>query len=178
VINLDDQAQEQAVQPTSDPIAAAPAPAVPAPAANAPAAQAMDIASPFPRLVAAIIDGIILGIAGAVIGAVTSTGSPFSGGASNFSLFNAQTVISTLIGWAYNIGLLIYSGATIGKMAMGIKVVSAKGEALTPTQIVLRETVGKLVSTYALLLGYIWILFDNKRQGWHDKIAGTLVVKK
>ena len=39
-----------------------------------------------------------------------------------------------------------------------------------------REIIGKLVSGIVILLGYVWILFDGKRQGWHDKIAGTVVV--
>ena len=42
----------------------------------------------------------------------------------------------------------------------------------------LRETVGKLVSALILLLGFLWILWDKDRQGWHDKIAGTLVVSE
>ena len=41
----------------------------------------------------------------------------------------------------------------------------------------LREIIGKIISSIIILLGYIWILFDGQRQGWHDKIASTYVVK-
>jgi uncharacterized RDD family membrane protein YckC len=41
---------------------------------------------------------------------------------------------------------------------------------------VLRETVGKFVSTIAILLGFLSIVWDQDHQGWHDKIASTLVV--
>jgi RDD family. len=38
--------------------------------------------------------------------------------------------------------------------------------------------VGMIISGLVLLLGYIWILIDKKNQGWHDKIAGTYVIKE
>ena len=41
----------------------------------------------------------------------------------------------------------------------------------------LREVVGKLVSTIGLLLGFLWIAFARRKQGWHDKLAGTCVVR-
>ncbi len=61
---------------------------------------------------------------------------------------------------------------------MNIKVVMDDG-ATKPTAMAffLREIIGKFISGIALLLGYVWILIDKRRQGWHDKIAHTLVVK-
>ena len=35
----------------------------------------------------------------------------------------------------------------------------------------------RILLTIPLLLGFIWVAFDAKKQGWHDKLAGTLVVK-
>ncbi len=140
---------------------------------------AQEIASPLPRLAAAIIDVIILGIVGSIVGSIFFSGSIYGVNSTSFDeVFTLRNLVSTLIGWAYNVGFLMYSGATVGKMALGLKVVSSDGKILTPTQIALRETLGKLISGYVLLLGFIWILFDNRRQGWHDKIAKTLVVKK
>ena len=45
-------------------------------------------------------------------------------------------------------------------------------------QAIPREMVGRVVSIAALTLGILWILRDEDRQGWHDKIAGTYVVRK
>ena len=42
---------------------------------------------------------------------------------------------------------------------------------------VLREIVGKFVSAIAFFLGFLWIGWDGRKQGWHDKIAGTHVVR-
>lgn len=41
----------------------------------------------------------------------------------------------------------------------------------------LREWIAKYVSALVLYLGYLWAIFDKDRQSWHDKIAGTVVVK-
>jgi hypothetical protein len=67
------------------------------------------------------------------------------------------------------------SGQTIAKTTLGIKVVGPDGQPPSGGQAVLRY-VGYLVSAVVVSLGFIWILFDSKRQGWHDKIAKTYVV--
>ncbi len=67
-------------------------------------------------------------------------------------------------------------GQTPGKMAVGIKVIREDGSLPGVGYAALRETIGKLVSGLALLLGYLWVAFDTKKQGWHDKMAGTVVV--
>ncbi len=66
---------------------------------------------------------------------------------------------------------------TFGKSLMGIKVVNDKGEKMTLHQSFIRN-ISKILSYFALSLGFIWILFDRKRQGWHDKISNTYVVDK
>ena len=67
--------------------------------------------------------------------------------------------------------------ATPGKMVIGAKVVDAAtlGK-LGVGQAILRY-LGYYVSMIPLLLGLIWVGIDAKKQGWHDKIAGTLVIK-
>lgn len=67
--------------------------------------------------------------------------------------------------------------ATIGKKALGIKVVDANGHALTHNKAIWRN-VSKFLSAIVLGMGFIWILFDKTNQGWHDKIASTYVVNK
>jgi uncharacterized RDD family membrane protein YckC len=66
-------------------------------------------------------------------------------------------------------------GQTPGKMLMRLRVVQATGGPMTFGLAFLRW-VGYLISTLAAYLGFIWIAFDRRKQGWHDKIAGTLVV--
>jgi uncharacterized RDD family membrane protein YckC len=70
-----------------------------------------------------------------------------------------------------------YFQATPGKMAIGALIVDAKtGEAPSNSQVLIRY-VGYIISTIALGLGFIWIGFDARKQGWHDKLAGTVVVR-
>ena len=73
--------------------------------------------------------------------------------------------------------LVATRGQSPGKMAINIKIVKVDGRRLGFGGMLLREIIGKIVSSLIIFLGYIWILFDTERQGWHDKIAGTYVVK-
>jgi uncharacterized RDD family membrane protein YckC len=66
------------------------------------------------------------------------------------------------------------SGQTIGMGLTGIKVVRTDGNRLGYGKALLRY-VGYVISALLLSLGFLWIGFDKRRQGWHDKIAGTLV---
>jgi len=70
-----------------------------------------------------------------------------------------------------------YRQATPGKMAIGARVVDATtGQAPSTRQLVIRY-LGYYVSTIPLMLGLIWVAFDPRKQGWHDKLAGTVVVR-
>lgn len=82
-------------------------------------------------------------------------------------------VIMTMIYYTYFIGT---SGQTIGKMICRLKVVQTNGEPVSYGQAFLRW-VGYLVSSIFFYLGFFWIVFDHNRQGWHDKIADTYVVR-
>ncbi len=68
-------------------------------------------------------------------------------------------------------------GQTPGKIAVGIKVVNAQGNRPGLASAALREILGKLVSAIVFYLGFLWIVWDRQKQGWHDKIAITYVVK-
>lgn len=73
--------------------------------------------------------------------------------------------------------ILTARGATIGKKVFGMKVVMADGQNIGFGRSLLRHTVGYFVSALIFGLGFIWIGFDPHKQGWHDKIAGTYVVR-
>ena len=86
-----------------------------------------------------------------------------------------------LINWLFPVVFVVlfwrYKGATPGKMITSMKVVDAK-TGLIPGfgQSALRY-VGYFISIIPFMLGFFWIAIDKKKQGWHDKIAGTVVVK-
>ena len=68
-------------------------------------------------------------------------------------------------------------GQTSGKMLLGIKVVTAQGDIPGLGVAAMREILGKLISAIVIGIGFLWIAWDREKQGWHDKIAGTYVVK-
>jgi uncharacterized RDD family membrane protein YckC len=70
-----------------------------------------------------------------------------------------------------------YRQATPGKMVIGARIVdAATGEPATTRQLVIRY-LGYYVSTIPLLMGLVWVAFDPRKQGWHDKLAGTVVIR-
>jgi uncharacterized RDD family membrane protein YckC len=76
------------------------------------------------------------------------------------------------------IAFWIFKGATPGKMAISARIVdAATGEPMSRRQAVLRY-VGYFVSALSMGIGYLWVAFDRRKQGWHDKIAGTVVVRR
>lgn len=77
----------------------------------------------------------------------------------------------------YDIGLPPTAGATIGKLILGYHIVGTNGLPVGFGRSIVRF-LGRIPSVLVVDLGYIWILFDHKSQGWHDKIAGTYVVRK
>jgi uncharacterized RDD family membrane protein YckC len=67
-------------------------------------------------------------------------------------------------------------GATPGKMAVGARIVDARTGAAPSNGRLVARYAGYLVSMLPLFLGFAWIAIDRRKQGWHDKIAGTLVI--
>ncbi len=120
----------------------------------------------WPRALATIIDGVLLGIVGAILGGLAGNGGTTGNG------------LGFVIGIAYY--MYFWSsyghGQTLGKRALSIRVVKTDGTELTLTDALIRY-VGLLISFFCLFIGVIWVAFDANKQGWHDKIAKTYVVK-
>jgi uncharacterized RDD family membrane protein YckC len=75
------------------------------------------------------------------------------------------------------IALWVRYGATPGKMALSAKIVNADtGEPLTMGASLVRY-LGYFVSMIPFCVGFIWIAFDRRKQGWHDKMANSVVVR-
>ena len=68
------------------------------------------------------------------------------------------------------------TGQTPGKMVLGLKVVPLEDSIMTFGMAFLRWT-GYIASSFFFYLGFVWIAFDSRKQGWHDKIAGTVVIR-
>ncbi|MEA1926512.1 MAG: RDD family protein [Patescibacteria group bacterium] len=85
-------------------------------------------------------------------------------------------LLGVLISWGYFIYMTYNYKATFGKRAFGLCVIPTDGEQLDLGQVVLRETVGRIVSTIIFCIGYFMIGFDAKKQGMHDKIGKTAVI--
>jgi uncharacterized RDD family membrane protein YckC len=116
-----------------------------------------------PRLLAALIDGVLLMVAGSALKRLI----PFL----DKSFFN------TVLGALYYIVLWVnLKGQTVGKRVMELKIIREDGKPLTYQDALLRY-LGYIVSVIPLFLGYFWIIWDDKKQGWHDKIAKTYVIK-
>lgn len=86
------------------------------------------------------------------------------------------TLIVLIVIWSYYVVLTKKYKATSGKRFFKLRVESAVGRPLTWIRVFLRETIGKFLSSI-LMLGFIWAIFDKRKQTWHDKIAGTVVIQ-
>jgi uncharacterized RDD family membrane protein YckC len=130
----------------------------------------MNYASFGQRLVAFLIDALILGIINWIV-------TMLLGGV----LGEAGSMVAIVIQIAISVGYWVFyqekMGQTVGKKVMKIKVVDASGNLPPVGTLFLREIVGKFVSGIILGIGYLWMLWDPKKQCLHDKIATTYVVK-
>ena len=107
------------------------------------------------RLGAAFLDLVLVGVVGALIG-----GFP-------------QAFIVVL---AYFTGMWAWKGTTIGGIVLGLKVVRVDGQPLTFT-VALVRAFATAFATVIFFLGILWIAWDKEKQGWHDRIAGTIVLR-
>lgn len=125
-----------------------------------------------PRLFAAIVDGVLILIVAFLIGYAYQllTGESSGNGNSPFR------ILVGLITMLYEVTMVTLYGATLGKMLLRIKVVNTNYQKVSFIQVLKRETIGKILSGLAFNLGYLWVLVDDKKQSWHDKIAKTYVI--
>lgn len=82
-----------------------------------------------------------------------------------------------LLAWAaYHIGMWTWKGTTIGGIVMGIKVVRTDGREID-FAVALVRAVASVFSALAFGLGFFWAGWSRDKQSWHDKIAGTMVIR-
>ncbi|MFA5776648.1 MAG: RDD family protein [Patescibacteria group bacterium] len=147
--------------------------AIPQPIPVAAASSGVVYAGFFERFIAALIDGVLIGIANFVLGFVLGT---VLGGAKWVQ--SVANLIAMAMAASYYVYFISQRGQTIGKKVMHLRVQNiTTGQNLDVVSAILREIVGKFLSGVVLLLGYFWMLWDDKKQTWHDKIAKSIVVK-
>ncbi len=87
----------------------------------------------------------------------------------------------SLAAWAilymlvYHIFFTVLTGQTLGKALMGLRIVSITGKRISIFQALIR-LIAFFISVSIIFIGLLWVFVDNKRQGLHDKIAGTYVI--
>ena len=127
------------------------------------------------RFVAAIIDGFSLMVGGFIIGGFIGLVYGLSTGTSQGADFLGNVVGITL-GWLYYAIMESSSTqATLGKMALGIKVTDLSGNTISFGKATGRHF-AKIISTFTLFVGYLLAAFTSKKQGLHDMVASCLVV--
>ncbi len=115
------------------------------------------------RFAGALIDGILVGIVGGILQAALGRGAGYG--------------VGTLVGLVY-FTVMIGSarGQTVGQMALGIRVIDFNtGGPIGYGRAFIRWLVA-ILSALALLIGYLWMLWDKEKQCWHDKAANDVVV--
>ena len=127
------------------------------------------------RVVAAIIDSvliifIVLPLLLMIYGKGYFSSGKLIAGPADFLLNWVFPAIAIIVFW-------YYKSATPGKIAVSAKIVDSQtGEKPSTKQLIIRY-LGYYISSIPLFLGIIWVAFDSRKQGWHDKIAETVVIR-
>ncbi len=136
------------------------------------------------RLVAYIIDTFIVGLIAGIPGGCLAVAGSFvfnsdsGAGAGILVLLVILAVLISIVGSILYYGLMwSRTGQTVGKKLMGIKVVSTDGVPPSFWIAIGRATIGYALSSTVMDIGFLWMLWDDQQQTWHDKLFGTYVVK-
>ena len=128
------------------------------------------------RVLASIIDTILICIVTLPLLVSIYGWSYFDPEVTGFSAGPADIFFSWILPIFIVIGFWVWKQATPGKMAIRSRIVDADtGGTPTLKQWIIRY-IGYFVSALPLFLGYIWVAFDKRKRGWHDMMAGTVVV--
>ncbi len=159
--------------------------------------QGRPLAEWWQRLVAIIIDSVILGIVTGIISAVIIAAGHYQGNGNGLfsTRLDARHVVAGLITFVIDLGYFALlngseKGQTIGMMALGITVRDNQtGGPIDPPRagvrifvlypgILLRwiPVLGAIAGVYTIVVG-LSPLWDKKREGWHDKVVKTTVIK-
>jgi uncharacterized RDD family membrane protein YckC len=140
------------------------------------------------RLVAYILDGIIISIAVTVpliVGFIllgsgtTIQGNEVTSISAGSGLgFSLMVILATAIGLLYFPFFWARGGQTLGMKPFGLRVVRDRDGGRIGWGTALLRLVGLWVAAAVLYIGFIWIFIDKRRRGWQDLIARTVVIKR
>ena len=127
------------------------------------------------RVVASLIDSVIVGLIAfpllwAIYGPEYFESEAMLAGPADFLITWVAPAFAIILLW-------IFKESTPGKMAFGIRIVDASTGKHASTGQYVGRYFGYFVSTIPLGLGLLWVAFDERKQGWHDKLAGTVVIR-
>ncbi len=139
------------------------------------------------RFVAYIIDAIIIFvpvfILAVIVSAVTGAAIISTGSTSDNTVAAASTgaqLLVQVIGFVITVGYFVYfwgTGSTLGMRVFHLRVADANtGAPIGYGRAALRY-VGLVISAFVCYIGLIWAAFDGRKQGWHDKIASSVVLQ-
>ena len=129
------------------------------------------------RTGAALIDAIIVG---AVTTPLTLSLYPHYYEMGDVTFFHGpgDFLVNLVLPIFYSIVFWVYKDATPGKMLCGIKIVDARTGGKPGGWQYIGRYFSYIASTLPLMLGFFWIIWDKRKQGWHDKLARTVVIRK
>lgn len=145
------------------------------------------------RVGASLIDSLVLGVVTSPIGGIMTLGAAGFSPDAMMGLSEEQTLamMMPIMAMAAVAGLISFIiqmlyfalmesskyQATLGKMALGIIVTDLEGGRISFGR-ALGRNLAKIISSLILMIGYIMVAFTSRKQGLHDLMAGTLVIKK
>jgi uncharacterized RDD family membrane protein YckC len=143
-----------------------------------PAVMAMNVHVTGRRVLATIVDGIVLGVLFAVVSILFGESST-SGTSVNFSMGTFPTLGFFILAMAYYILMEGYLGQTLGKMLLGIKVVREDTGEVPGIRVAAIRSVLRIVDgLFSYLVAFVTVLISGKNQRLGDMAAHTLVVRK
>ena len=102
----------------------------------------------------------------------------FEAPATSYFAGTADFVISWVMPTVAIIAFWVLKQATPGKMLISARIVDARTGQPASTGQLIGRYFAYFVAMLPLFLGIVWVAFDKRKQGWHDKLAGTVVIKK
>lgn len=127
------------------------------------------------RLFASVVDTVFLTIVIAVVGYFVYGGFTVDGSLDPHDF--SSTIVSLVLPAAIVIAFWLTRAATPGKMLIAARIVDADTGAEPTTRQALLRYVGYYPSAIVFGLGFLWVAFDRRKQGWHDKLARTVVIR-
>lgn len=129
------------------------------------------------RVVATLIDCFIVFVLQFVLGLLLALAGVATSNGSGDEVGGLIMLFGYVLAFAYYIIFTGHGGQTPGKMALRIKVICRDGSDIGYGKAAFREVVAKFISGIIFGIGYLMVAFDDQKQGLHDRMANTYVIK-